>query len=210
MFNRRSALGALLSTSLVSLALGGCSIAFNSSPGSAPDGYGWSSGSGKPLFANNDGPRIDDREKPLPGVRGDGPARDDGVDQSPPRRKPVDPPRRTKPTTEPTKPSADPVDRDPTPSADKPQRDRAPGSDKPQRDPAPGSDNPQRDRAPSSDKPQRDRAPSTTKPQRDVKPGTTEPQRDAKPSLDRKPSREPAPGRKPAPVREPSTRVAPR
>jgi hypothetical protein len=120
----------LLMTSLMSLALGGCSFSFMGSPSSAAprNDYGsYGYGVGKPI-ASADYGQIDGRGKPL--HRGSAASTDDRDEKptvkpaAPQRTKPAKPPQRTKPAPHRTKPTAaDPTDTPTRPgSPDEPTR----------------------------------------------------------------------------------------
>jgi hypothetical protein len=153
-----------LMASMMSLALGGCSISFMGTPSNSAPGYDW----GSKQMSSVD--YQDNREKPLrrtpsakdsdaqPAAKPRAPQRDEPVRK--PVRKPA--PKRTKPTQpEDTKPDRIPMDRDPVDT--KPDRlpmDRDPVDTKPDRLPM--------DRDPVDDTPAR--MPTTrpsTKPQRE-------------------------------------------
>ena len=145
MINFRSVVRGLLTSSVVALVMSGCSISFGSGSSSSPSSYPYAySGGGKPVASYNAMGRVDDREKPLPGVSKDkpvtkapGPHRKPTVDPTPAptRDEPAGPkrikkaPKRTKPTAEPTRTPApsrakpEPTDTKPEPTATKPSRD---------------------------------------------------------------------------------------
>jgi hypothetical protein len=129
----------LLTSSVVALVMSGCSISFGSGSSSSPSSYPYAySGGGKPVASYNAMGRVDDREKPLPGVtKAPGPHRKPSVDPTPAptRDEPAAPkrikkaPKRTKPTVEPTRTPApsrakpEPKDTKPEPTATRPSRD---------------------------------------------------------------------------------------
>lgn len=143
MINFRSVVRGLLTSSVVALVMGGCSISFGSGSSSSPSSYPYAySGGGKPVSSYNAMGRVDDREKPLPGItkakpipKAEGPHRKPVVDPTPaPTRDEPAPPKRTKKAPKRTKPAVEPT-RTPAPGRAKPEpTDTEPRATKPSRD----------------------------------------------------------------------------